>query len=413
MPPPRKSLPACVRSSTSVAESGPARVIHVLHLLTSLGRGGAERALADIVAASDRSRFRHTLCHLHGPHDLAGEFHAAGCETICLDIEGSRAWIGGAKKLRPILADLKPDIVQSATFEANIAARLGVGRSGPPLATWIVSMEYDPESVRAAGWPRGRNLIRRGLDAATGRYTRSHYIACSASVTRSATERLHIPRERIQTIYNLVNLATLRGEAGEAEALRAALGLPDAAFVYLTIGRVDAAKDQRTLLRAFARVAADQPDAHLLLLGKGGLADALEAEACGLGIDNRVRFVSSAPRVAPFFELADVFVFPSLLEGLPVALLEAMCAGLPCIASDIAPHLEVVRQEETGLLFRRGSAEALAAAMDRLYREPALRARLGAAARAEAEALVSADHVILQWQATWERLAGRSEAPQP
>jgi len=383
-------------------------VIHVLHLLTSLGRGGAERALADIVAASDRSRFRHTLCYLHGPHDLAGDFHAAGCETICLDAGGGRAWIGGAKKLRPILAALEPDIVQSATFEANIAARLAAGRSGPPLATWIVSMEYDPESVRAAGWPRGRNLIRRGLDGVTGRFTRSHYVACSASVMRSATERLHIPQRRIETIYNLVNLGTLRTERGEAEALRGTLGLPPGAFVYLTIGRVDAAKDQRTLLRAFARVAADQPDAHLLLLGKGGLADSLAAEARALGVGDRVRFVPSAPRVAPFFALADVFVFPSLLEGLPVALLEAMCAGLPSIASDIEPHLEVVRQDETGLVFRRGSAEVLAAAMSRLYREEPLRARLGAAAREEAEALVSADRVILQWQATWERLARRS-----
>jgi glycosyltransferase involved in cell wall biosynthesis len=186
------------------------------------------------------------------------------------------------------------------------------------------------------------------------------------------------------------------------------LGLPPSAVVYLTIGRVDAAKDHKTLLRAFARIAPQQPEAHLLMLGKGGLADVLAAEARALGVTDRVRFVPSAPRAAPFFALADVFAFPSLLEGLPVALLEAMCAGLPCIASDIAPHLEVVRQDETGLLFPRGSAEALAAAMNRLYRDKPLRARLGATARAEAEALVSADRVILQWQATWERLARRS-----
>jgi glycosyltransferase involved in cell wall biosynthesis len=404
------SSSASARSSTSASEAG-GRVIHVLHVLSSLGRGGAERALSDIVAASDRQRFRHTICYLGGEDDLVHEFRESGCETICLNAGGSLPWRAGARALRRIVAEKRPDIVQSATFEANIAARLGASGAGAPLLSWIVSMEYDPASVRAAGWPRGRNFARRVLDVATGRLTRSHYVACSAAVLRSTVERLHVPPRRIELIYNPVNLAALEPAPGEVEALRRELGLPETAFVYLSIGRLDPPKDHKTLLRAFGQAAEGEGNACLVILGRGPLAGPLEAEAQALGVSERVRVVRGAPRVAPFFGLAGAFVFPSLLEGLPVALLEGMCVGLPCIASDIEPHVEVVRQGETGLLFPRGSPAALAAAMEAVRADADLRERLGAAARKEAEALVATTVVLPQWEAAWERLAGGAGRP--
>jgi glycosyltransferase involved in cell wall biosynthesis len=376
-------------------------VIQILHVVSSLGRGGAERVLADLVAATDKDRFRHIVAHLHGPDDLAGEIRAAGAEVVCLDAPLRHGWIGGSRALRRVIAERRPDLVHSTTFEANIAARLAAGRA-LPLITWLVSMEYDPESVRAAGWSSASNLYRRLIDGVTARASRTRFVACSGAVARMAVERLKAPAADVETIYNPVRLEAVRAAPGEAEAARVQLGIPPGAFVCLSVGRMDPPKAHDLLLRAFA--AAARPDSWLVLLGKGPRREALERLAAELGVAERVRFVDSVPSVAPYLALADLFVFPSRLEGLPVALLEAMCAGLPCLASDIPPHAEVVEEGVTGRLFPRDDGAALQAAMERLQGDPAERARLGAAARAYGESRFAIGTIVDQWQALFERL---------
>lgn len=377
-------------------------MIHVLHVVSSLGRGGAERVLADLVAGTDKSRFRHTIAYLHGPHDLAAEIRAAGAEAVCLDAPLRHGWIRASRALRRLIAERRPDIVHSTTFEANMAARLAAGR-GLPLITWLVSMEYDPESVRAAGWSRASNLYRRLIDGVTARASRTRFVACSAAVGRMAVERLRAPPAEVEVIYNPVRLEAVRASLAEAEAARAALAIPPDAFVSLSVGRMDPPKAHDLLLRAFA--AAAQPEAWLVLLGRGPRREALERLADELGVAERVRFVESVPSVAPYLALADLFVFPSRLEGLPVALLEAMCAGLPCLASDIPPHVEVVEDGVTGRLFPRDDVGALQAAMERLHADPEERARLGAAARAYGERRFAIRTIVDQWQDLYERLA--------
>lgn len=375
-------------------------MIHVLHVVSSLGRGGAERVLADLVAATDKTRFRHTIAYLHEPHDLADEVRAAGAHAVCLGAPLRHGWIGGARALRRLLAERRPDLVHSTTFEANIAARLAAGRS-LPLISWLVSMEYDPESVRAAGWSRTSNLYRRLLDSVTARASRTRFVACSGAVARMATERLGAAQ--VELIYNPVRLDAVRATRAEADSARAGLDLPPNAFVYLTVGRMDPPKAHDLLLRAFA--AAAQPDAWLVLLGKGPRRAALERLAGELDVAERVRFVDSVPSVAPYLALADLFVFPSRLEGLPVALLEAMCAGLPCLASDIPPHAEVVEDGVTGRLFPRDDGAALQAAMERLHGDPAERTRLGAAARAYGESRFAIGTIVDQWQDLYVQLS--------
>jgi glycosyltransferase involved in cell wall biosynthesis len=386
-------------------------LIHILHVLTSLRLGGAERVIGDLVARTDPARFRHTVAYLHPPHGLADQLRASGAEPICLDAPTNRGWLQAAKALRPILRDRKPDLIQTASFDGHLAARLAGLGLGLPQLSWLVSMDYDPASVKAAGWPLRSNIARKWLDGSTAKVAGARFVACSGAVRRSAAEQLRIPDARMDVIYNPVDPETVRVEPGDADALRRSLGLPDDAFVYFTVGRMDAPKDHDTLLRAFARVAAAQPGAHAVILGHGALETVLPERAAALGIADRVRFVPSAPRIAPFLDLADAFVFPSLLEGLPVSLLEAMLAGLPAIASDIEPHVEVMRDGGNGLIFPRGSDEALAAAMNRLYGDAALRARLGAAAKAEAAATFTTGVIVPQWEALYERLAAPRRSP--
>lgn len=381
-------------------------MIHIVHLLTCLGRGGAERALADIVAATDRDRFRHTICHLQPPHDLADDFRRAGCETLFLDVAQARNWREAANKLGPVLERLKPDLVQSATSDANIAARIAARRAKLGHLTWLVSMEFDPAAIRAAGWSPLRMELRRHVERWTARYADTRWVACSGAVRRSAQARLGAAPERIELIYNPVGPASVAAAPGEGAALRTGLGVPSGAFLYLTVGRMDAAKAHAVALEAFEAVSAGQPDAHFVLIGRGSLHETLQARAAAAGLAGRVHFIASVASIGPWFAAADAFLFPSLLEGLPVAVLEAMTAGVPVILSDIDPHVELIEDGRTGLIVPRGEAAPLAEAMRRLHGDPALRRSLAGAARADAVARFSVAAVAPQWERLYERLAG-------
>lgn len=381
-------------------------MIDVLHVLTSLGRGGAERALTDLIARSDPRRFRHIVCHFGSAQDLAGEMHAAGAEIVSLGVaDRPRPALHAATRLRQLIRERAPKVVQSALFEANVATRLAVLGSGIPNICWIVSMEYDPASVRAAGWPKSTNQARRFLDAATAKLAGTRFVACSDAVSASAIERLHIHPGRVQRIYNPVAISNVTATAQETRSAREALGLSPESFLFLSIGRLDAPKDHDTLLRSFARLAADRPEARLVIVGKGPLEAQIRGRADELGIRERFRLLSGVPRIAPYLAVAKAFVFPSRIEGLPVALLEAMTAGLACIASAIPPHEEVVTERREGLLFRPGDDEALCRQMYRLMDDSALARDIGMRAHEAALARFSTQIIIPQWEQLWEECA--------
>src|SRR5215217_8239644 len=280
-------------------------MIHITHLLTCLGGGGAERALADIVAASGRERFRHTICYLQPPHDLAEDFRRAGCETIFLDVGQAKNWRAAAGKLLAELRRLAPDIVQSATSDANIAARIAARRAGLRHLTWLVSMEFDPAAIRAAGWSPVKMEIRRRIERWTAKRAHTRWAACSGAVARSAQARLGAKPERTQMIYNPVGAASIDAPPGAGDEVRARLGIAADAFVYLIVGRMDAAKAHGIALEAFASVAAAQPNAHFILIGRGTLRDEHIARAAAAGLAERTHFIESVESIAPYFAAAD------------------------------------------------------------------------------------------------------------
>src|SRR5262249_35411881 len=154
----------------------------------------------------------------------------------------------------------------------------------------------------------------------------------------------------IETIYNSVDPATLAPAPGEAESLRREFSIPEGGFVFLNVGRHDRPKGQWLVLRAFARLAARAQGALVALVGDGPGNAELRRLAAELGIENRVRFLGRPLRIAGCYALAHAFVFPSLFEGLPLSLVEAMLCGLPCVASGIGPHREVIEDGRSGLL---------------------------------------------------------------
>ncbi|WP_067584328.1 glycosyltransferase [Endozoicomonas ascidiicola] len=158
--------------------------------------------------------------------------------------------------------------------------------------------------------------------------------------------RQHLPKvapERIQTLYNRIDVEALEQRLVDRETARKALGLPPEGYVFGNVGRLHPDKDQATLLRAFARSSDHMPDSMVAIVGKGHLEQSLKDLADELGVRDRVHFTGVVPDAARYFKAFDAFVLTSDHEPFGMVLLEAMVAGLPMAVCDSGGAPEVVQ----------------------------------------------------------------------
>ena len=380
--------------------------INVLHIITTLCRGGAERQLVNLVCNTDRESFRHTVCYLRPPGDFVAELESAGHEVICLNLPRKWPWLFAPAKLTPLIRARRPDLIQTWLFEGDIGARLSL-LLGPriPIINTLHLTTYDPETIRAAHWPPRKVAALQQIDKLTAWQARPLFVACSQAVRHSALRNLRVPPDDVRVIYNSIDQATLEAEPGAAERVREEAGIPANGFVFLNVGRLEPQKGQPVLLRAFQKVASDLPESYLVLVGEGSQAKPLAALAQELGLSERVKFLGRRTDVGACLEMADVFVFPSLFEGLPLAPIEAMLKGVPCIVTSIEPVIELFGDGETGMMVEPGSVEEFAAAMKRLYSDPELRRRLGARGRSKAMENFDSSNGLHAWEHLYRELA--------
>ncbi|MFZ0061785.1 MAG: glycosyltransferase [Pyrinomonadaceae bacterium] len=380
--------------------------IHVLHIITTLCRGGAERQLVNLVCNTDPQVVRHTVCYLRPPGDFVAELEAAGHDVICLNLPRKWPWLFAPAKLVPLIRARRPDLVQTWLFEGDIGARLSM-LIGPriPIINTLHLTNYDPETIRAAHWPPRKVAALQQIDKLTARHARPVFIACSQSVRHSAIRNLRLPDDDVRVIYNSIDQATLVCQPHEAAALRKDHNIPANGFVFLNVGRLEPQKGQPVLLRAFQKVAADLPNTYLAFVGEGSQTKPLEALTAELGLTERVKFLGRRTDVGACLEMSDVFVFPSLFEGLPLAPIEAMLKSLPCIVTSIAPVLELFANGDTGVVVTPGSVDELAAAMRKVHSDPELRKRLGANARIKAVENFDSSTGLHAWEQLYRELA--------
>jgi glycosyltransferase involved in cell wall biosynthesis len=179
-----------------------------------------------------------------------------------------------------------------------------------------------------------------------------------------------------------IDVGAVPAGPGRRSAARALLGLADDVAVVGTVGNFTAKKDHPTLLRAFAHLAVDHPDAVLVLVGTGPDEEAARRLGDELGLGARIRFLGSRGDVPALLPGLDVFVLSSRYEGLPIALLEAMAAGVACVATAVGGIPEVIEHAASGLLVPPADPSALAAALAKVLEDPDLAAGLGTAAAA-------------------------------
>ncbi len=249
-----------------------------------------------------------------------------------------------------------------------------------------------------------RNLLLRDADA---------FVTISQA-TQAEFLGAGLPAERVTCIPHGVDTRRFR-PAGpdEKRALRARLGLPGEALLLVFTGRLLRGKGLDTLLPAFARLRAAAPAAHLLIVGSGdGQALSVESEVRAQverdGLGAAVTFTGRVDDVADFLRASDVFAFPSEFEAMPLSVLEAAACGLSAATTRVGGIPDVIAHEGQGLLSRPRDVEALTAHLCRLADDAALRARMGAAARARAEREFDFDASVERYRALFHEVAARS-----
>lgn len=366
--------------------------IPFLHLITELDTGGAQKALARLLAHLDRTRFTpHVACLYNSDKAVAQEIRALGVPVTDLGMTAKWRW-DAFWRLYRLLRRERPTILHSWMFHANVPGRV-IGRlAGVPI---IITSR---RNVEIGGEMRER-LLRwtAGLD--------DKVIAVCELARRAQIERTHAAPQNVVTVHNGLDVAEFGTLNPEARATtREAFGIPPTAPLVGSVGRLHPQKDFATLLKAMVCVRDRLPDAHLLLVGDGDLKPELVSQARSLELAQTVTFAGHRTDIPEILSAVDLLVLPSLWEGLPNALLEAMAAGLPVVATAVGGTPEVVVDGVTGFLVPPRDPQALADAILRLLRDPELRQRMGEAGRARVAAHFSIEQMVHKTEALYEQL---------
>jgi glycosyltransferase involved in cell wall biosynthesis len=370
-------------------------VPEVLHVTDSTTVGGAEESMLTLIAGLDRARWRPILVH-HGHPGFAPV--ASRARAL-----GAGEWVVPAM----------PEGLGGARVATRFARLLRARRPAVVHAhmSWPLACKWPLLAARAAGVPavlgtvqlfvevpvgRLRRAQARLLGAATGRF-----LAVSADTRARLIALFGWPEDRVRVIHNAVDLDRFRGVARD-EGFRASLGAADGSALALVPARLDVQKGHEHLLAA----ARDTTGVRFLLAGDGPVRGRLEARAAELGVEDRVAFLGRRDDVPALLAACDLVVLPSLYEGLPLSLIEAMAARRPIVATDIGGTRELVRDRLDGLLVPPGDPVALAAAIGRLRDDPGLAARLVDAGAARAAERFGAERMVRAVEAEYEELLG-------
>jgi sugar transferase (PEP-CTERM/EpsH1 system associated) len=250
------------------------------------------------------------------------------------------------------------------------------------------------------GWgmedPKGRRRkriwIRRVLSAWIREYT------CVSRDIKTWLERSVRVRKPVTRICNAID-TTRYSDEGDSARVRAELGLDPSTFIVGAVGRLDPIKNYGVLLSAFSRFVREQPSSCLLVVGDGPERGRLTQQ-----LPPAVRLLGDRPDVADLLRAFDVFVLPSLNEGISNTILEAMACGVPVIATEVGGNPELVADNVSGLLIPVHDGEAILRALRTYHAHPELRRSHGRAGRRIAETRFSVPSMIQAYEEVWRRV---------
>jgi glycosyltransferase involved in cell wall biosynthesis len=350
-------------------------LIKLLHVITSLGIGGAETMLLNLISALDSTEVVSEVVSLSEGGSMRERLRAAGTPVRELGMVPGRVRPGDVALLTRWTRAARPDLVQTWMYHADLVGGVSARLAGVPVIWGIRQGNLDPALNR---WS---TLGTATLCASLSKILPARIVICSRSAS-AAHEEFGYSRDRMVVIPNGFDPRRFRPDPVMRQSMRAELGIPDDTPLVGLAARLDPQKDHATFFRAAERVHAHHPDVRFTLCGDGidSSNATLMSWVNGAGLGEACHLLGRRDDVPRFFAALDVAVSSSCGEGFPNVVGEAMACGVPCVVTDVGDSAFLVG--ETGLVVPPREPEALANAISALFRDGAAgRQARGMAAR--------------------------------
>jgi len=366
--------------------------LKIVFLTTGLGYGGAETQLVNLAIKLKERGWDVRVVSMLPPLAFTEELKRASIPLVTLNIRHKVPNPQMILRLVKILRLWRPHILASFMFHANLLGRVAGHLSHVPVNISSIRNENFGGS-----W---RDRAIRLTDWMGDITTTNSKLAADSLIKRGV-----VPRERICVIPNGLVVDKYAFKDLNRAELRQQLGIAEGDFMWLAVGRLEEQKDYPNLLQAFKILIQSGHKTQLRIAGRGSLLENLERQAADLGISRCVVFLGLRRDIPLLLNAADGFVLSSAWEGLPNAVMEAMAAAKPVVATGVGGVPELIQEGVNGYLVPPRDAEALAAGMMKMMAlSEAERQAMGEAGRAHIEANYSLERVVDQWEALYKNL---------
>jgi glycosyltransferase involved in cell wall biosynthesis len=363
--------------------------VRVVYLAHAFMVGGAEEMVLNLVRHLP-ARFETMVCCIHEAGPIGEEIRLTGTPVAVLGLTPGVRRPGDVAGIRQYLRETQPQIVHTFLLTASLYGRLAAILERVPI---VIGTEVNIYERKRPHHVLAERLLM---------WRTSRVVASAASVRDFYIRQVHADPAKVEVIYNAVDFAQAQPTRSRAD-VRLECGVPADAMVAGVIARLTEQKGHRFLLDAMAETPA-LARVHLMVVGGGELQAALVRQAEGLGLSDRVHFLGPRRDLGDLLAAMDVFVMPSLWEGLPLSLVLAMGAGLPVVATAVAGIPEVVDDGRTGMLVPPGDRAALGLALAKLVADAPSRERLGRDARATVLPRFNVDGYVQAIAGLYDRL---------
>jgi glycosyltransferase involved in cell wall biosynthesis len=365
------------------------KICRIVYLITELNVGGAENSLYQLVTHLNPKKFSPIVCSLSGEGKIGEKLKAKGIEVVCLGAK-NKCDIAIFFKLIKFLRAQKPHILHTYLFHANFIGRIAGRVAGVPI---VIS------SVRTMEKQKWHHVY---LDMFTC-WMVDKEICVSKDVEKFTGKYARVPAPKLITIYNGIDFSGLH-PTKNAEDKKEELSIRRFSPIIGTVGHLTVAKGVDYLLKAFKLVLADFPNACLLIVGSGEQEKKLKILAEDLNILTSVKFLGFREDNIDIINTMDVFVLPSLWEGMPNVILEAYALGKPVVSTRVGGSAEIIKNGKTGFLVPTRDEKSLANSIRLLLKNTNMRQEFGNRGKEFISKNFSLDRMVKDTEKLYEEL---------
>ncbi|WP_108172906.1 glycosyltransferase [Christiangramia gaetbulicola] len=360
----------------------------ILHIIKSLGRGGAEMLLPETLRLHDHDRFEfHYIYFLPWKNQMVEEIKEVGGKVTCLAANNNFKLLLKFNEVANYCKENKIDLIHAHLPWSGFLSRVVFKKTELPLI-------YTEHNIQER-----YHIATRKLNAHTFNW-QSIVLGVSADVTRSIEEKIK-PNIPVKTLLNGVNTKKFNRDNFAGINIKKEYNIPEEAIVIGNLAVFREQKDIKTWVKSFKIINDRFPEVYALLVGAGPKEEEIKQLIETYGLQNRIILPGLQTNTVAFFSAMDVFMMSSQFEGLPIALLEAMSTGCAIVSTKAGGVVEVVRNQMDGLLCEVGDAKCLANNCIELLENPLLREEFQKKARKRVKAEFSLENMVVNLEKSY------------